>query len=420
MLETLALLMFVVCMHHPAIGQQQNRLRHESIQKETDKIFPRLVECRLHLQANPELATSEQQTQAYIKKYLSDLGLQVETDVYGYGIVGILKGEKPGKKIAWRADMDALPVNSADQTSPAAQHGCGHDVHMAVALGIAEILAKHKSQLHGTAYFIFQPEEETFKGAKSMIENGLFSKIHPDEIYGMHVTALPVGQIMVKENELFAYQKRIKISFTEKLADNIAQNLSGKIHQGLSRAQSGTQPWELQQILDAEKGLSSPNSMFRDYLIMDNNFEVYEDKNGTVMEAYLYETSASNLPKIIPAVKKMIEENGLKNQLASISFSQENPTVNNDPALTEMANRTLKDIYGENSVTTDYGQVPYFNDDFAYFQQKVPGVYFFLGGSNFDKGLIAMNHSPDFKVDEDCISIGVKRFASLMFERLKE
>jgi metal-dependent amidase/aminoacylase/carboxypeptidase family protein len=105
--------------------------------------------------------------------------------------------------------------------------------------------------------------------------------------------------------------------------------------------------------------------------------------------------------------------------MLAVSFVQENPTVNNDKRLTNIAITTLDNIYGKGFVISDYGQIPFFNDDFAYFQQKIPGVYFFLGGSNIAKEIVAMNHSPNFKVDEECIRIGVKSFSSLILERLK-
>lgn len=112
------------------------------------------------------------------------LGLEVDTNVYGHGVVGILKGGKKGKNIAWRSDMDAISIKQG------IGHNSGHDIHMAVALGIAEVLSKNKETLSGTVYFIFQPEEETFIGAKGMINDDLFSKINPAEIYGLHVTML--------------------------------------------------------------------------------------------------------------------------------------------------------------------------------------------------------------------------------------
>ncbi|MDP3666554.1 MAG: amidohydrolase [Sediminibacterium sp.] len=420
-------LVIVVACQQKANCQQNTKetLTRESIQLETDNIFNKLVEIRRDLHENPELAGNEISTQKIIKQYLLDLGLEVETEIYGYGIVGILRGEKKGKKIAWRAEMDALPNDFPDKVDfkskvKGIQHGCGHDIHMAIALGIAEILSKNKKSLNGTVYFIFQPEEETFIGAKSMISSGLLSKIHPDEIYGLHVTALPVGQIMVKPNEIFAYQKRIRVKLKNELTNEQAKELTKKIHSLLSRARTGSKPWEIQNIGDPQTGLINPNTIFKDYLIMDENFTNYSENNKLFLEANLYETNSSNLKNIIPKIKQVIEAGDYKDQLLSISFVQENPTVINDKKLTNIAVKTLDNIYGKGFVITDYGQVPFFNDDFAYFQQKIPGVYFFLGGSNIEKGIIAMNHAPNFKVDEECIRTGVKNFASLILERLNE
>jgi metal-dependent amidase/aminoacylase/carboxypeptidase family protein len=407
---------------------QQNSnatLTHESIKLETDKIFDKLLEIRRDLHQNPELAGDENRTQKVIEQYLLGLGLEVETNIYGHGVIGILKGGKKGKKIAWRADMDALPQDFPDDvdfksTIKGVQHGCGHDIHMAIALGIAEVLAKNKKSLNGTVYFIFQPEEETFIGAKSMIINGLLSKIHPDEIYGLHVAALPVGQIMVKENELFAYQKRVRIKLKEGLTNEQIGELTKKIHSVLSRASAGSKPWELQNMVDPKIGLTNPNTIFKDYLIMDDNFTNYSENKERILEAYLYETNPANLNGIIPKIKQVIESSNYKDQLISISFVQENPTVINDKKLTDIAIHTLDNIYGKGFVVNSYGQVPFFNDDFAYFQQKISGVYFILGGSNFEKGIIAMNHAPNFKVDEACIKIGVTSFSCLIVERLKK
>ena len=145
----------------------------------------------------------------------------------------------------------------------------------------------------------------------------------------------------------------------------------------------------------------------------------YTENKERILEAYLYETNSANLTDIIPKIKQVIETSNYKDQLISIAFVQENPTVMNDKKLTDIAVNTLGNIYGKDLVVNSYGQMPFFNDDFAYFQQKTPGVYFILGGSNFEKGVIAMNHAPNFKVDEECIKTGVKSFTSLIVERLK-
>ena len=395
---------------------------HELVRIETDKIYDKLVKIRRDFHANPELAGNEKRTQEIIKQYLLDLGIEVDTAIYGHGVVGILKGKKEGKKIAWRADMDALPNDFPDVVEfkskiKGVQHGCGHDIHLAIALGIAEILAKNKESLNGTVCFIFQPEEETFVGAKGMIGHGLFSIIHPDEIYGLHVTNLPVGKIMVKPNEVFAYQKRIRIELKNELSKEEAKELGKKIHSLLSRSQPNRKPWEIQHMNDPEIGLMNPNTIFKNYLIMDDNFRIHSEKDKLFLEAYLYETNQSNLQKIIPKIEQLIGTEKYKEKLLSVSFIQENPTVVNDEKLTKSAVKMLNGIDGD-LVASDYGQIPYFNDDFAYFQQKVPGVYFFLGGSNIEKGIVAMNHALNFNVDEESIKIGIRSFSSLIIERL--
>ncbi|WP_212005325.1 M20 family metallopeptidase [Chitinophaga sp. HK235] len=410
-----------------ALGGWQLRGEKASIHKlvsiQTDEIYDKLVSTRRGFHTNPELAGKEIRTQKVIAQYLKDLGMEVDTGIYGHSVIGILKGNKPGRKIAWRADMDALPNGFPDKVDfkskvNGVQHGCGHDVHMAIGLGIAEIMAKNKEAINGTMYFIFQPEEETFVGAREMIANGLFSKIHPDEIYGLHITPLPVGQIMVKPNEMFAYQKRIRIKLKNDLSKEEGRELAKLIYTSLSRSKPNSKPWELQHIVDSKIGLISPNTIYKDYLIMDENFNIYSEKDEFFLEAYLYETNQSNLQSIIPKIKRLIGETKYKDKLLSVTFIPENPIVQNDIKLTTEAINTLNQIYGPDLMAPDYGQVPYFNDDFTYFQQKVPGVYFFLGGSNFNKGIIAMNHAPDFNVDEECIRVGVRSFSSLMIERL--
>jgi metal-dependent amidase/aminoacylase/carboxypeptidase family protein len=399
-------------------------LTQRLISIETDEIYSKLVKIRRDFHENPELAGNEKRTQQIIKEYLMDLGIEVDTNIYGHSVVGILKGGKRGgRKIAWRAEMDALPNDFPDLVDfkskiNGVQHGCGHDIHLAIGLGIAEILAKHKESLRGTIYFIFQSEEETFVGAKGMIDNGLFSKISPSEIYGLHITALPLGQIVVKENEMFAYQKQIRIKLKSEVSKEEAKAFANKIYNLLSRAQTNSKPWEIRHISDPAAGLMNPNTVYKDYLIVDEHFNIYLKNDELFLDTYLYETDQSKLGKIIPKIEQLIKQEKYAEKLLSVLFIQENPTVVNDDNLTKKAIMILNKVYGNHSIVRDYGQVPYFNDDFAYFQQKVPGVYFFLGGSNSKKGMVAMNHAPNFTVDEESIKIGVKNFSSLILERL--
>lgn len=418
-----SILSILLCILLLSCGSIEEKNSHQEIEKQTDVIFDKLVEIRRGFHENPELAGHEKRTSKVIAEYLLNLGLEVKTDIAGYGVVGILKGAKKGKNIAWRADMDALPYNLPDDVPykskiNGVQHGCGHDVHLAIGLGIAEVLSENKDLINGTVYFIFQPEEETFVGAKNMVASNEFSKMNLDEIYSLHVTALPVGQLMVKANELYAYQKGIQITFNDKLSQDDVKTLYDKIRSDILRKEDGANPWDIPKAFDSVIGLANPNTIFKDYLFLEENFMIEKNNDKLHIIAYLYETNKTNLPNILPKIERIINNSEFKDQFISTSYIQENPTVLNDEKLTNKAVNILNAIYGNETVVMDYGQMPYFNDDFFYFQQKVPGVYFLLGGSNHEKGIIAMNHAPNFRVDEDCIKIGVQRFSSLILESI--
>ena len=396
---------------------------HQSIQASANQMADQLVQIRRSLHQHPELAGKEQQTQSFLQKQLANLGLEVITQTNGYGIIGVLKTGKKGKKIAWRADMDALPNDFPDpvdfkSTQAGVQHGCGHDIHMTIALGMAQVLAKNMEQLSGTFYFIFQTEEETFVGAKKLLDNQI-AQLHLDEIYGLHVTAMSAGQIMVKPNEIFAYQKRVQLRFNKTLDKEAIQEISQLLDAGLSRSMTNSKPWEMQQILDPKIGLSNDKTIFQDYCFLNQPYSAYTEKEEQILATDLYETNAQKIPLIIPQIKKILAASKYGSNLSAVSFIQENITVNNDPKLTGLAIQTLDQIYGKDFVVKAYGQVPFFNDDFAFYQQKIPGVYFLFGGSNFEKGWIAMNHAPNFMVDESCLLSGVKYFSSLLVERAK-
>lgn len=417
-------LLLASCQHNVNNAIQPSRsITSDAIRLQTDSLFEKLVDIRRDLHQHPELAGNEARSAAMIAARLREIALEVQTGHYGHSVVGILRGGHPGKTIAWRAELDALPGNFADPVlfksrTAGVHHACGHDIHIAIALGLAEVLAKHREALHGTAVFIFQPEEETFKGATALLERGVFLSITPDEIYGVHVTALPVGQIVVRANEMFAYQRRISIRLRGALSSAEIQQLTQRVHSALSRRRPGAKPWEIQNIADPVIGVTSVSTAFQDYLIMAETFDTRTENGEVILEADLYETNATNLGSIISRIERAIDASGHKRQLLSVRYVQENPTVLNDPALTRLAIRTLQRTGGVDAVKPAYGQVPFFNDDFAYFQQKIPGVYFFLGGSSAEQGIIAMNHAPNFQVDEESIRVGVRSFASLLIARL--
>lgn len=405
-------------------NNQTETLIHDLIKNHSDEIFDSLVNIRRDFHMYPELSDQEQKTSKKIESYLLALGLEVKTNIAGYGVVGILKGDKKGKHIAWRADIDAMQSDLPDKVEFASKytgvrHICGHDIHTTIGLGIANVLSHHKDKLNGTVYFIFQPSEENLRGAKAMIDDGLFEIIKPDEIYGIHMSPRPTGIITTKSEEVFAYNRRIRLTFEKDIPIDSVKQMIKVIAQDLLRVKPETKPWELQNAMHPEKGLGSPNTIYQDYLIIYEEFNITEQNDKVLFEQTLYETNKANLENIPNKIRQHVLASRYRDKLISIEYVSKNPTVLNDKELAESAIETISEIYGSQIVFPDYGIIPFFNDDFAYFQQHVPGVYFFLGGSDYEKGLISMPHSPDFAVDEESIKVGVKYFSSLIIERTK-
>ena len=394
----------------------------EQISQYTHEIYDSLVNIRRSIHQHPEIAGEEEKTAEMVANYLRRLGLVVKTGIAGHGVVGILKGGLPGKNIAWRADLDALVNDDDDPVSfrsvrKGKRHICGHDVHTTIALGIANVLAKHQSTLRGTAYFVFQPSEENFKGAKRMVDEGLFDWLDADEIFAAHIVPMPVGQIATKANELYSYTRTVRIRFHVKAPVDSLKKVATAAYESLHRNQPKTAPWVLDHIFAPTIGINHPSTIYTDYFIPQGKLRVI--KTAAYIDFYgtFNETSQQRLGDIIRTLETKISASKYGKALASVAYLQEMPTVVNHPSLTKQAITTLQGVYGNTNIQQLYGQIPFFNDDFAYFQQKVPGVYFFVGGSNPEKGIVAMPHTPAFQVDESSILYAVQYFANLMMAR---
>jgi metal-dependent amidase/aminoacylase/carboxypeptidase family protein len=406
-------------------GNQSKTDIHKLIQTKTHSLFDSLVSFRRDLHQHPELAGQEIRTAEKIKDFLLALGLEVKTGIGGNGVIGILRGKEPGRIVAWRADIDAMKTDDPDVVDfkskiQGVRHICGHDVHTTIALGIADVLSSLKNSFNGTIVFIFQPSEENFKGAKKMLDAGLFDIIKPDAIFGLHLFPLPTGILSSKPKELFWRGKVLTINIEgteglDKAADNITNLLLG-----ISTEPENSPYFNIKTLMDKKLGLGNPQGIYSNYFVTSKKqIEKENTLKGMLIKAEFDGSSENNFKIGLAKLQDHINNSEYKKYVKSIAYTKNYPTVYNDSSLTESSARILKSIYGDSIYHPVYGANPFFNDDYAYFQEQVPGVYFLLGASNFEKGQISIPHSPNFFADEECIKYGVEYFSSMLFEYLK-
>ena len=375
---------------------------------------------------NPEVSGQEKRTSEKITEYLLSLGLEVKTDIGGYGVVGILNTGKEGKSIAWRADIDALPSDIPDVSdfkskNEGVRHLCGHDINTTVALGIVNVLSSQRKSLVGKIYFIFQPSEETYTGAKAMIDDGLFDIINPDEIYGTHIAPMPTNMISTKPELMFADYKIIKVSYQNSNKNESIIEYTKELISSLQNIEPDSKFWDQQSLLDPNIGLASPNTIFKNYTTVHQDFKVEETEKEISISTYIGSSIMKKLDSVIPELKQRINESKYAENLINVEYTLERANIYNDKDLTKNALNSINKVYGAENTILLYGEMPDGRgDDFAYFQEHIKGVYFYLGGSNFQKGIISMPHSPNFVVDESCIKTGVNYFSSMIIESLHD
>jgi len=398
---------------------------HPIIQQHTKTIFDSLVEIRRDLHQYPELAGEEVRTAAKIAEYLQNLGLEVHQQIGGNGVVAILETHRKGKKIAWRADIDALETDLPDvvafeSTNNGVRHICGHDIHTSIALGIANVLTKIKDKLNGIIYFIFQPAEENWQGAKAMIDDGLFELIDPEEIYALHLAPMPEGLIATKVENIFADYKMIELNFAKNKDNAELSNYIKNLINNLQNVPNDSPFWEMQTLMDSKLGLANPNTIFKDYITLNSAVTSKEKDDSINFYASMCASDLTKLYSVLKQLKSKIKNSKFADKFIDIQFQEELTLVINDKDLTDKAVNTISAIYGNQSAINLHGIIPDGrSDDFSYFQQEIPGVYFLLGGSNYKKGILSMPHSPNFNVDENCIKTGVQYFSSLIAEKTK-
>ncbi|QUG42756.1 amidohydrolase [Psychrobacillus sp. INOP01] len=388
----------------------------EQLFNRLEEIYPELVNIRRDLHMYPELSHEEVETPKKVADFLTELGLEVKTEVGGRGVLGFLRGGKPGKTIALRADFDALPIQDEKEVDykskiPGVMHACGHDLHTAALLGVAKILSEVKEQVPGTIVFLHQFAEETSPGgAEYMIKDGCLDGV--DVIYGAHVMSQQAyGTFSVVEGYASSAQDDFYITI------NGRGGHGSSPHETIDALVTGSQVvLNLQQIVSRKVNplkaavvtIGSFNSGSTTNVIPDS-----ASIKGTVR------TFDEEVRKMIQVWMEKIVKSTCEAADASYELKYVNdcPSIWNDPDETKRLENIAKMIVGEENVIQ--GDLMMGSEDFAYYQKEIPGVYFIVGGRNEELNAIYPHHHPKFDVDERSIKEIVKVFIGTVFADLE-
>lgn len=386
----------------------------EQIKALSEKHFPRIVELRRRIHANPELAFEEFETGKLVAETLATLGVEVKTGVARTGILGTLRGN--GKKVvALRSDMDALPIKEATGLEFASRnegkmHACGHDAHTAIGLGAAMILAELKAQLHGDVRFLFQPSEERNPGgAPFMIEDGALDGV--DEVYGLHVIAQhDAGTVGFCEGAMMAS------------ADELYITIRGKSGHG-ARPQFAIDPIvAASQVILALQTLVSRNlDPFAQGVITIGSIHGGFAPNIIPEEVKLVGTLRSMTPAWRTYAHRRIEEivRGTCDAADAhfdLLIDKGYPVLVNDPRKTKFAEDAARTLFGGEQVFTAERLMA--AEDFAYYLEKTPGTFYRLGIRNLARGITADIHNDHFTIDEEALKTGAAMQAYLAVKAL--
>jgi amidohydrolase len=395
-------------------------------------IEPKVLAWRRDIHQHPELSNRETRTAALVAAHLRALGMEAKTGVAHTGVVGLLEGGKPGPVVALRADMDGLPVTeevdvpfrsraraSYNGQEVGVMHACGHDAHVAILLGVAEVLAGMRERLPGTVKFIFQPAEEgppagEEGGAPLMIKEGALENPRPDAIFGLHVIAgMPSGMLSYRAGPLMASADWVYITVRGRQTHGAWPWMGVDPVATASQIVLGLQTIVSRQI-DVSKEpavvtIATIHGGTRKNIIPDT-----VELSGTIRS--FDEDMRAEIHRRIQHIAEHIAQSA--GASAEVKIEKAAAVTVNDPALTERMLPTLRRAAGDNGVRQH--QRVMVAEDFSYFQQQVPGLFFFLGITPRDQDMAqaASNHSPRFFIDEPSLITGVRAMTAVTLDFL--
>lgn len=369
---------------------------------EAKKIQNDIVKWRRDLHQIPEVGLDLPITSAYVAERLKEIGVDFKTNVGVSGIVGLIKGDKPGKVIALRADMDALPIKEeADVPFKAVNgnmHACGHDTHTAMLLGAAKILNENRDKINGTVKLIFQPDEEGCLGAKAMVKDGVMENPHVDAVLGLHIGSIfkeaGPGQIAIGYGKIMASFDKFYVKILGHGCHGAMPNIgvdpvviAGQIITALqtvvSREMKPTHPSVL-TIGKVHGGVAY--NVIPDYVEIEGTIRAVEQKEREMI--------ISRIEELVSGITKAMRGS------YEFKVTYGAPPVVNDEEFTKSFVKTAKNVIGEENII-EIVEPSMGGEDMAYYLSKAPGTFFFLGGVNEAKGPTYPHHNPKFIIDED-------------------
>jgi carboxypeptidase Ss1 len=384
-----------------------------NLEDEVKRLEPRIIEIRRAIHQKPELAYHETATAALVAKELRSLGIEVKTRVGGTGVVGLIRTGKKGRVVALRADMDALPLQENTDVEfkskrKGVMHACGHDTHVAMLLGAAMLLAKHKRELSGDVKFLFQPAEEDGGkgGAKPMIQAGALENPHVDRVFGLHITSdMPSKTFGVRGGPFMA------------LPDQFMIRVIGRGGHGSAPHKTVDPVYVAASVIIALQGVSSRMvNPLRPFVISVGSVHG-GTRNNIIPDEVVLEGTMRTLHRDVRAkaladIRKVVTSVcAAFGATCDIEFKKDPyPVTYNDEKSAERVSKMLKKIKGTRTIVTDQRLGA---EDVSRFLQKAPGVFYYIGTYNPAKGCTAPNHSSRFKVDEEVLKYGSLSLATV-------
>jgi len=386
-------------------------ITQEMIDTAASRLCEEVIRLRRDFHKHPELGFEEKRSSALIAGYLRELGLEVQTGVARTGVVGLLKGARPGRNVMLRADMDALPIREQRESgyrsvNDGVMHACGHDGHMAILLGTAKLLSGMRDSLSGVVKFVFQPGEENLGGAELMIADGVLENPRVDAAFGLHlISILPYGIIASRTGAFMASIDVFTITVLGRAGHSAmpdgsvdALSLGAHVVTNMENYIKTSLGAEHQVIvnLGTFHGGTAPN-IVADAVTLTGTVRALDEgvrmSVKALMEEFLQETTKP------------------RGGAYTLDYVQGYPITMNDDTMTRLALETAVKTVGKDNVL----EIPptMASEDMSFYLREVPGCFFFVGAGNADAALNMPHHNPLFDIDERSLELGVRMMSSL-------